>query len=194
VVSAWPEPVERVSSYLREAGAEARIEEFDEGTPTAVAAAAAVGCELAQIVKSLVLVCDGQPVVALVPGDRRVDPAKVARAAGTREARVASAGEVERATGFPPGAVAPFPLARVDTVLLDRTLLRHPLVWVGGGSSRHMIGLSPVELERLARARPMDVAQDHPYDFDGDFDEVARDSTGEHAGDGPGDPAEPKER
>jgi hypothetical protein len=70
VVAAWPEPVERVSSFLRDAGAEARIEEFAEGTPTAAEAAAAVGCELDQIVKSLVLVCESGPVVALVPGDR----------------------------------------------------------------------------------------------------------------------------
>jgi prolyl-tRNA editing enzyme YbaK/EbsC (Cys-tRNA(Pro) deacylase) len=167
VVSAWPEPVERVSSFLREAGAEARIEEFAEGTPTAADAAAAVGCSLEQIVKSLVLVCDGRPVVALVPGDRRGDPTKVARATGAVKARVASPGEVEGATGFPPGAVAPFPLPKVDTILLDRTLLRHPKVWVGAGSARHMVGLSPSELGRLARARPMDVVLDQTYDFPG---------------------------
>lgn len=167
MVSAWPEPVERVSTFLREAGGEARIEEFDEGTPTAADAAAAVGCELGQIVKSLVLICDGRPVVALVPGDRRGDPAKIARAAGSEAARIAKPDEVERATGFPPGAVAPFPLPGVDTVFLDRLLLGQPLVWVGGGSEKHMVGLTPSELGRLARARPMDVVQDHPYDFAG---------------------------
>ena len=94
MVAAWPEPVERVSSYLRDAGAEARIEEFAAGTPTAEAAAEAVGCTLDQIVKSLVLVCDGKPVVALVPGDRRADLPKIARAAGAETARIARAGEV----------------------------------------------------------------------------------------------------
>ena len=74
----WPEAVERVSSFLRDAGAEARLEQFSDGTPTAADAAAAVGCELDQIVKSLVLVCDDKPVVALVPGDRRGDPEKIA--------------------------------------------------------------------------------------------------------------------
>ncbi|HKI91111.1 MAG TPA: YbaK/EbsC family protein, partial [Gaiellaceae bacterium] len=73
----WPEPVERVAATLREAVVEARLEEFPQGTPTAAAAAEAVGCELSQIVKSLVFVCDGRPVLALVPGDRRADPAKV---------------------------------------------------------------------------------------------------------------------
>jgi Cys-tRNA(Pro) deacylase len=191
VVSAWPAPVERVSSFLREAGAEARIEEFEEGTPTAADAAAAVGCELDQIVKSLVLLCDGKPVVALVPGDRKGDPVKVARAVGAQSARVAAPDEVERATGFPPGAVAPFALTRVETVLLDRTLLRHPMVWVGAGSARHMVGLAPTELTRLARARPMDVVRNHPYDFAGDF---AGDSAGDPAGGSTDDPARPKER
>ena len=168
MVAAWPEPVERVSSFLREAGAEARIEEFSDGTPTAADAAAAVGCGLDQIVKSLVLLCDGRPVVALVPGDRRGDPGKIARAVKTESARVASRDEVETATGFAPGAVAPFPLPGVETVLMERTLLRHPVVWVGAGSPRHLVGLAPAELGRLARARPMDVVQEGAYDFAGE--------------------------
>ena len=178
-MATWPEPVERVSSFLREAGAEARIEEFAQGTPTAADAAAAAGCELAQIVKSVVLVCDGEPVVALVPGDRRGDPAKVSRAVGAQKARIASAEEVEKATGFAPGGVAPFPLTSVQSVLLDRTLLRHPVVWAGAGSPRHMVGLAPAELGRLARARPVDVVQDRPYDSPGEREpDSAADSTG----------------
>jgi prolyl-tRNA editing enzyme YbaK/EbsC (Cys-tRNA(Pro) deacylase) len=160
VVAAWPEPVERVSSFLRNAGAEARIEEFPDGTPTAADAASAVGCGLDQIVKSLVLVCDERAIVALVPGDRRGDTEKIARGAKAAKARVASAEEVTSATGFAPGAVAPFPLPSVDLVLMDRSLLRHPVVWAGAGSSWHMVGLAPTELRRLARARPLDVTQD----------------------------------
>ena len=164
MATAWPEPVERVSSFLREAGAEARIEELTEGAHTAEDAAAAVGCGLDQIVKSLVLLCDQRPVVALVPGDRRGDPAKIALASGADRARVASADEVKEATGFAPGAVAPFPLPRVETVLLERDLLRKPVVWVGGGSSNHLVGLSPSELLRLSRARPVDVVSEPTYD------------------------------
>jgi prolyl-tRNA editing enzyme YbaK/EbsC (Cys-tRNA(Pro) deacylase) len=164
VVAAWPEPVERVSSFLRDSGAEARIQQFSEGTPTAAAAAAAVGCGLDQIVKSLVLVCADRPILVLVPGDRRGDPAKVARALGAESARIALAEEVESATGFGPGAVAPFPLPKIDTVLMERALLQHSLVWVGAGSSQHMVGIAPVELGRLTRAKPMDVVTDRPYD------------------------------
>jgi Cys-tRNA(Pro) deacylase len=158
-VSAWPEPVERVAAFLREAGAEARLEEFRAGTPTAREAADAVGCELAQIVKSLVFDCDGATLIVLVPGDRRADARKVAAAAGCAKARVARADEVERATGFTPGAVAPFPHEHVR-VFVERTLLAHETVWIGAGSTCHIAGLSPSELVRLARARPMDAVED----------------------------------
>ncbi len=157
---ALPEPVERVSAYLRESGAEARIQEFPEGTHTAQDAADAVGCELAQIVKSLVFVCAGKPVVALVPGDRRGDSEKIAAAVEASSARVAKAQEVEAATGFAPGAVPPFPLPDVVAVLMDRAFFRHPLVWAGAGSPQHVLGMAPSELARVARARPLDVSSD----------------------------------
>jgi prolyl-tRNA editing enzyme YbaK/EbsC (Cys-tRNA(Pro) deacylase) len=156
VTRSWPEEVERVAAYLRGSGAESRIEEFSEGTPTAEDAAKAVGCELGQIVKSLVFDCDGRSILVLVPGDRRADRSKIAKAAGCTKARIAGAEQVLEATGFEPGAVAPFPLARVESVYLDRSLLRHPVVWIGAGSTRHMASLSPTELLRLSRAQPMD--------------------------------------
>jgi prolyl-tRNA editing enzyme YbaK/EbsC (Cys-tRNA(Pro) deacylase) len=160
--AAWPDPVERVAAFLREVGAEARLEELAQDTPTAEGAADAIGCTLSQIVKSLVLVCDGTPVVALVPGDRKADTGKVARLAGARRAAVASAAEVVEATGFHPGGVAPFPLERVSTVLVDRALLRHGVVWAGAGSDRHVVGLSAIELVRLTRGRVEDLTLESP--------------------------------
>jgi Cys-tRNA(Pro) deacylase len=154
---AWPEDVERVAAFLREGGVEARIEEFGAGTKTADDAARAVGSKVAQIVKSLVFQCDGRPMVVLVPGDRRADAAKVARAAGVRKAKVAGPDEVRAATGFEPGAVAPFPLPKVDRVLVDRQVLVHDRVWIGAGSPHHVATLSPADLVRLAKAEPMDV-------------------------------------
>jgi prolyl-tRNA editing enzyme YbaK/EbsC (Cys-tRNA(Pro) deacylase) len=140
-------------------GAEARIEEFEAGTPTALAAARAAGCKLSQIVKSLVFDCDGHWVVALVPGDQRADREKIAAAAGASKARIASPEQVERASGFVAGAVAPFPLPGIDRIFVDHGLLAHRRVWVGAGSPRHMAVLSPSDLVRLARAQPMDVVE-----------------------------------
>jgi Cys-tRNA(Pro) deacylase len=159
---AWPEEVERVAAFLRESGAESRVEEFADGTPTAEDAAKAVGCELAQIVKSLVFDCDGRSILVLVPGDRRADRAKVAEAAGCSKARIAGAEQVRDATGYEPGAVAPFPLREVAAVFLDRSLLGHPVVWIGAGSTQHMAALAPTELMRLSKAEPMDAVEGRP--------------------------------
>jgi len=159
VVPPWPEAVERVSAYLRQMGAEARIEEFATGTPTAVDAARAAGCKLGQIVKSLVLDCDGRWVVVLVPGDRRADLRKIAVAAGATEARIASPAEVQRATGFAAGAVAPFPLPGIDRIFVDQGLFAHKRVWIGAGSPSHLAVLAPADLVRLSRAQPMDAVE-----------------------------------
>jgi prolyl-tRNA editing enzyme YbaK/EbsC (Cys-tRNA(Pro) deacylase) len=158
-VEPWPEQVERVAAVLRQHAVDARIEEFPEGTPTAAAAARAVGCERSQIVKSLVFVCDELPLLALVAGDTRADAAKVAAAAGARYARVARPDEVVSATGFEPGGVAPFPAPNVSRVLLDRRLLRHETVWIGAGSAMHMAGIAPADLVRVAHAEVGDLAE-----------------------------------
>jgi prolyl-tRNA editing enzyme YbaK/EbsC (Cys-tRNA(Pro) deacylase) len=157
---AWPEPVQRVAAVLQKAAVDARIEEFEHGTPTARDAAHAVGCELAQIVKSLVFVCDGAYVLALVPGDRRADETAVAAATEATEVRIANAAEVLEATGFEPGGVAPFPHRAVALTLFDRAFLQHEVVWIGAGTASHMAALAPAELARLAGARPVDLAGD----------------------------------
>jgi len=156
----WPESVERVANVLRERGVHARLEEFEHGTGSAREAARAAGCELEQIVKSIVFVCDGAAVLALLPGDRRADAAKVAAATGAFGARVATREEVVAATGFEPGAVAPFPAPHVVTTLIDNALLRHEVVWCGAGSDRHIIGLSPHEIARVTQAVPADLAEE----------------------------------
>jgi prolyl-tRNA editing enzyme YbaK/EbsC (Cys-tRNA(Pro) deacylase) len=167
VQTSWPEAVERVAAFLREAGAEARLEEFESGASTAEDAARAAGCSLAQIVKSIVVVCDEGPVLTLLPGDRRADTEKIARAAGSSAARIARANEVESATGFRPGAVGPFALPGVDRVFVDRTLLGQDLVWVGAGSPAHVAVLHPTELVRLTRAQPIDAVQEPEYHSSG---------------------------
>ena len=154
----WPEPVERVARELRAAAIEATVQEFPEGTPTAEAAANAVGCRLDQIVKSLVLVCDGAYVMALVPGDRRADLAAIGSALDASDVRVARPDEVVHATGFEPGAVAPFPQRAVTRTLIDQELLSYAVVWIGAGSTRHVASLPPVDLQRLSGAIPWDIA------------------------------------
>ena len=158
----WPEAVERVVRVLREAKVEARVEEFADGTPTADDASRATGAPLSQIVKSLVFSCDGRAIVVMVPGDSRADAGKVGRAAGCLRVKSAAPDAVVEATGFPAGGVAPFPLPRIETVLIDRSLLAHELVWIGAGSERHRAAVAPADLVRLSRARPIDAVAESP--------------------------------
>ena len=98
------------------------------------------------------MLCDDRPVLALVPGDRRGDLGKIARAAGAAAARIAHArGGSRPLTGFAPGAVAPFPLPKIERVLVDRLLLAYDGVWIGAGSTRHMAVLPTRELVRLTQ-------------------------------------------
>ena len=157
----WPPEVERVAAAVREARIEARVEEFAEGTPTAEDAAAAAGCELGQIVKSLLFGCDARWVLVLVPGDRRADRAKIAAEARCEKVKIAGPEDVRRVTGFEAGGVAPFPLPRVNEVLIERTLLPHDVLWIGAGSRRHMAALAPADLVRVARARAVDAVSEN---------------------------------
>jgi prolyl-tRNA editing enzyme YbaK/EbsC (Cys-tRNA(Pro) deacylase) len=161
-VSDWPEPVERVARFLREATVESRVEEFPEGTPTAEDAASAVGCDVAQIVKSLVFVCDGKPVLVMIGGDRRADSTKVAAAVPCEKAKIAGPDAVREATGFEPGAVAPFPLPGIQTILVDEELLVHEVVWAGAGSHNHVVAITPTDLVRVTRARTVDAVEESP--------------------------------
>ena len=156
----WPEPVERVAAVLRAHSVDARIEEFEQGTTTAEAAADAVGCEPAQIVKSLVFICDGMPVLALVPGDRRADAAKIAAAAGAAYARVAKREEVLDCDGLRARRRSRRSRCRVAVrVLMERELLRHDIVWAGAGSPQHVVGIAPADAARLTNADIVDLSE-----------------------------------
>jgi prolyl-tRNA editing enzyme YbaK/EbsC (Cys-tRNA(Pro) deacylase) len=155
---AWPAPVERVAAALRAAQVEARLEELPVETPTAVAAARAVGCDTADIVKSVVFVCDDRIALALVQGDRRARASLVAEAAAAHRARAASPVEVRSATGFEAGGVAPFPRGEGIRAFLDERLLARELVWIGAGTPRHLARLAVADLVRVARAETADVA------------------------------------
>jgi prolyl-tRNA editing enzyme YbaK/EbsC (Cys-tRNA(Pro) deacylase) len=157
----WPAGVERVAAVLRETRVESRVEQLEEGTATAAEAAAAVGCGLAQIVKSLLFACDDRWALAMVPGDRRADRAKIASEAGAAKASTAGPDDVVRITGFPAGGVAPFPLPGVHTILLEQTMLGHDVVWIGAGSPQHVAALTPADLIRLSRARVVDIVSEN---------------------------------
>ena len=123
----WPEAVERIASFLREANAQGQIEELPPGVDTPPGQGVQTGS----------FECDGRSLVALVPEDRIIDRKRLARRGGCTELRSAAA------------RTFPFQGARV---LVDRSLLVLPTVWLDAGSPRHVLGLAPGQLLRLTRA------------------------------------------
>ena len=149
---------ERVAAAAAAAGLEITIRRFPEGTRTAADAAAAVGCDVAQIVKSLVFLADGRPVVALVSGANRLDPARLAAALGSQDIERADGDAVRAATGYAIGGVPPFGHADPLPVLMDRSLFDHDIVWAAGGRPDAVFAVSPTDLERVAGAQVADLA------------------------------------
>ena len=129
---------------------EAQVHVFPEGTKTAEDAANAIGCEVAAIVKSLVFVVGDEPVVALVPGDLRLDTAKLAAMAGGDEVRRATLDEVRDATGFAAGGTPPFGHATDLKVFADPALKRNDPVWAAAGTPTTVFPISISDLDRLA--------------------------------------------
>ena len=150
--------VSRVIGAAVDAGIEIRVETFPEGTRTAADAARAVGCEVAQIVKSLVFLADESPVVALISGANRADPAKLAAALDAEAVRRADGDEARAATGFPIGGIPPFGHERPLSVLVDRDLLAHEELWAAAGLPDAVFRIGPDDLLRASGGRAADLA------------------------------------
>lgn len=140
-------------------GVTPEILEFPEGTKTAAEAARAVGCEIGQIVKSLVFVADGVAVVALTSGQNRVDSTALARLMGARSVRQATPEEARVATGFAIGGTPPFGHPRLLRVFVDRDLLVHEVVWAAAGTPRAVFALTPHELLAASGGTPADIRE-----------------------------------
>lgn len=142
--------VQKVVEAAAQAGLEIEVQEFPQGTKTAEDAAAAIGCEVAAIVKSLVFAVDDRPVLALIPGDRRLDTDRLAGAAAGRLVRRATLEEVRGATGFAAGGTPPFGHTGNLPVFADEALKRNDPVWAAAGTPHTVFRLSLVELDRIA--------------------------------------------
>lgn len=144
----------RVRNFLETHGLAEQIHEFEQSTKTAAEAADAMGCDLGQIVKSLVVVVDGErPVVALVAGDRKGDLRAIADELSGTKAKMADADAVRAATGYAIGGVSPFALPEELPVLVDDSLLRFETVYPAAGTPSSMVRMSREELLGMCRGR-----------------------------------------
>lgn len=152
--------VERVSAAAAEKGLHIEVRRFDTETRTAEDAALAVGCEVGQIVKSLVFMADQHPVLALVSGDHRLDPGRLAAAIGAGGVRRATGDEARAATGYAIGGVPPIGHTTPLPILMDRHLLAHPTVWAAAGLPDAVFEVDPRKLADATGARVEDLAAD----------------------------------
>jgi len=151
--------VDRFREQAEAAGMDVEVRRFPEGTRTAADAAAAIGCEVGQIVKSLVFVAEeGRAVLALTSGANRVDETRLAEAVGADRVRKADADEARQATGYSIGGTPPFGHDALLAVVCDRDLAAFDEVWAAAGSPQHVFAIDPADLVRVAGARVVDLA------------------------------------
>lgn len=136
-----------------------RVLEFDQSTHSSAEAAAAIGCDVAQIAKSMLFkATDGTPVLVVASGTNRVDEKKVAALLGQKISR-ADAGFVLDRTGFAVGGVPPVGHATPPVAFLDRDLQTYSRIWAAAGSPNAVFALTPADLVRLTGADFADVAK-----------------------------------
>ncbi|WP_425245459.1 YbaK/EbsC family protein [Streptomyces sp. NEAU-NA10] len=136
-----------------------RIRRFPDATRTAAEAAAAIGCELSQICKSLIFAADGVPVLVLMDGASRVDVGLVRKELGAEKVTRAAADVVRETTGYAIGGVPPFGHRTRTRVLADRGLLAHDVVWAAAGTPHTVFPMAPKELVEHAGATLVDVRE-----------------------------------
>ena len=135
---------------------EFEVKRFPEGTRTAEDAARAIGCDLGQIVKSLVFMAAGRPVVALVSGANRLDTARLGSLAGQPVVK-ADAEATRSATGYAIGGVPPFGHAQPLAVYVDRDLLGFPVVWAAAGRPDSVFAVTPERLLEISGGAAADL-------------------------------------
>lgn len=143
----------RVQDFLQARGLVDGLIHFDCSTKTAAMAADALGCDLGQIVKSLVFVVDGTAVLALVAGDRKGDASAIATAAGGIRAAFADADTAVAATGYAVGGVSPYDLDENLLVLVDESLMRFDVLYTAGGTASSLVRIGRDDLMELTAGR-----------------------------------------
>ncbi len=139
---------DRVQAALEAAGLAIQVVELSDSARTAQLAAEAIGVQLGSIVKSLVFLADGEPVLVLVAGDRRADPAKLKALLQARRVMIADAERVKQETGFSIGGVPPVGHLRPLSTWIDRSLARFETVYAAAG---HPHAVFPVAYETLVQ-------------------------------------------
>jgi len=145
----------RLAECARDLGLEVNVQRLAASTRTVKDAANAVGCQEAEIAKSIVFVADGEPVVCVASGRHRIDTEKLADVLDVAEVRQAAADEVRAATGYAIGGVPPF--GHDLPILFDESLLEHGRVWAAAGDPHSLFCVDPRQLADCVKAQVVSV-------------------------------------
>jgi prolyl-tRNA editing enzyme YbaK/EbsC (Cys-tRNA(Pro) deacylase) len=142
-------------------GIDIDIHEFTEGTKTAVDAATAIGCEVAQIASSIALETGDGLVISVTSGANRVSMAKVAAILDAPESDVgmADAETIKTTLGWSIGGVPPFCHDTDVPIYMDETLVEFETVWAAAGTPQAVFPIDPERLQKLADANVVDIAE-----------------------------------
>ncbi len=149
--------VQRITTQLRDLGVSGEVVALQEAAPTAAAAAAQLGCDVAAIANSLVFDADGAPLLVLASGGHRVDVHAVASLVGAQRVGKATADFVREHTGMPIGGVAPVGHPQPLRTLIDVDLADFPVVWAAAGHPYTVFPTSYDELLRITGGQAADV-------------------------------------
>ncbi|SDF07409.1 YbaK/EbsC family protein [Sporolituus thermophilus] len=151
-------PLERVKKFL-EPYSDLEVILFDSSTHTAEMAAQTLGVTVGQIAKTLVFIAEGNPLLVVTCGDKKVNTKLLAKAIGVKKVKFADSAIVEEFTGFPPGGVSPVGLLKVLPVYLDQSLYEYDIVYAAAGTANSALPIAPERLRQITNGCVIDVCK-----------------------------------
>ncbi len=150
--------VEELKAYLANSGISAEILELEDEVKTVNQAAKALGISKEQIIKTIMFIdALGEPVLAIVRGDQKVDSKKLANVVETLGVRMASAKEVKKHSGYAIGGLPPIGHKQKIKTVIDKKVLEKEFVYGGGGTEKHLLKISPKDVQKLTDAIVADI-------------------------------------
>jgi prolyl-tRNA editing enzyme YbaK/EbsC (Cys-tRNA(Pro) deacylase) len=153
------DPLQKVRQKLHSGGIEETIQQFEQGAHTAADAARAVGCEVAQIAKSIVFDTKAGPLIVVASGVNRVNKRLVGDTIGLKLHSV-GAGYLRDMLSLEPGGVSPLAVDPEVRTIIDRTLLRFDRIWLSAGTPSHLLNIDVVALGKLCHAQIIAICDD----------------------------------
>lgn len=145
--------------YLESKNIEFKTIHLDEVPKTAQDVERIYSCSLRQVLKTLIFIGEIEPVIVVLPGDKRVDMNKLKKATKQTNLRMAKPDEIEEITGYKIGGVSPFGIEKNITKIIDESVFKTKTVNIGSGKAELGIELNSEELRKAWNGIVADVKE-----------------------------------